>query len=170
MKAENVKNVDYGKFFESNGKLYLQGGQTEQGYVFKDYDAFEKKTGICYVSEYGLEKYPKVTDENGEIWYETEYNDIYNENTGLEDYISIQAKVFERAVSFLDGIRESNDNDELAQVVKNERDEIFYDWYERLTAGVFDIVDWQFVDTFLDELDFESDLIDYLQEKGYLKN
>ena len=47
---------DYGFLVKENGEVYnYEGGHTDDGFVYKDYEAFKSGNGICYISEYGLE-------------------------------------------------------------------------------------------------------------------
>lgn len=46
---------DYGFLILQDGKIYdYEGGQTDQGEVYKDTEAFASGKGVCYISEYGL--------------------------------------------------------------------------------------------------------------------
>jgi hypothetical protein len=38
-----------------NGDIYYYGGETEQGVVYKDMDAWETGEGVCYIGEYEFE-------------------------------------------------------------------------------------------------------------------
>lgn len=48
---------DCGALIMCEGRLYdYEGGYTDQGKVFKDWDAFKSGEGICYISEHELEQ------------------------------------------------------------------------------------------------------------------
>ena len=45
-------NKDYGAVLMQDGKIIgYETGETDQGFVFKDIDAFINGTGVCYISE-----------------------------------------------------------------------------------------------------------------------
>lgn len=41
---------------DKTGVTYYHGGSTDNGVVYKDYEAFKSGEGICYISEFGLEE------------------------------------------------------------------------------------------------------------------
>lgn len=51
--------VSYGsRTVDDNGNIVrYNSGPTDQGYVYKDVDAWKSGNGICYISEYGMEEY-----------------------------------------------------------------------------------------------------------------
>ena len=57
-------DVDYGyRLEDDNGNIIAyNGGATDQGWVYKDYDAWKSGAGICYISEYGLEDYEEEAE------------------------------------------------------------------------------------------------------------
>lgn len=70
-----------GSLVLDNGRIYdIKGDYTDEGYVYKDWDAFESGEGICYISELELnEVFQELTDLKA----------IYeNANPGDENYMS----------------------------------------------------------------------------------
>lgn len=55
---------DYGYLIMQDGKIYdYEGGQTGQGEVYKDTEAFRTGEGVCYISEFALEElHENITD------------------------------------------------------------------------------------------------------------
>ena len=48
---------DYGYLVKENGEVYdYEGGHTDEGIVYKDYNAFKTGIGICYIGELELDR------------------------------------------------------------------------------------------------------------------
>lgn len=46
---------DFGSLIIEDGKIYgYEGGYTDEGIVYKDYEAFQTGRGVCYMSEFEL--------------------------------------------------------------------------------------------------------------------
>lgn len=65
---------DYGYLVMNEGHIFdIEGGMSDNGFIFKDNSAFESGEGICYIGEFGLEDIQEeLTDlqaryENGEF-------------------------------------------------------------------------------------------------------
>ena len=48
---------DYGYLLMEDGKIYgYYPSSSDQGYIYKDFEAFKSGEGICYISEYGIQE------------------------------------------------------------------------------------------------------------------
>lgn len=151
---------DCGCVVVSDGRIVdYEGGNTDNGVVFKDYEAFRTGKGICYISEYGLEelhqrltdlnfRHDNITDENDE--------DFLPDKEYEEDMESILAECGETRQSIIDQVQEAFGDDYL---MTDEQVEYF-------AEDVFQIADWACIATYLAE-DFEiEDCIEYDHIKG----
>ena len=129
---------DYGYLVKENGEVYnYEGGHTDDGFVYKDYEAFKSGTGICYISEYGLEDLnEKLID------LEARY-----ENSGMtdEEYRNERAEILEHCgetrQSIIDQIRDAfGDN----YMLTDEQ-------IEHFAGFVFGLADWAYIATYLAE-------------------
>ena len=139
---------DYGYLVKENGEVYnYEGGYTDEGFVYKDYEAFKSGTGICYISEYGLEDLDeKLTD------LEARY-----ENSGMtdEEYWGERAEILEHCgetrQSIIDQIRDAfGDN----YMLTDEQIKYFAD-------NVFSLANWACIATYLAESFNLDDLIEF---------
>ena len=143
---------DYGCLVKENGEVCnYEGGHTDEGFVYKDYEAFKSGTGICYISEYGLEDLDeKLTD------LEARY-----ENSGMtdEEYRNERAEILEHCgetrQSIIDQVRDAfGDN----YMLTDEQIEYFAD-------DVFGLANWAYIATYLSE---SFDLDDFIEfDHGY---
>ena len=151
---------DYGYMLkDKTGVTYYHGGSTDNGVVYKDYEAFKTGVGICYISEYGLEelhqrladlnfRHDNITDENDE--------DFLPDKEYEEDMENILAECGETRQSIIDQVREAFGDDYL---MTDEQVEYF-------AEDVFQLADWACIATYLAE-DFEiEDCIEYDHIKG----
>ena len=151
---------DCGCVVVSDGRIVnYEGGVTDNGVVFKDYEAFRTGKGICYISEYGLEelhqrladldfRHDNIMDENDE--------DFLPDKEYEEDMESILAECGETRQSIIDQVREAFGDDYL---MTDEQVEYF-------AEDVFQLADWACIATYLVE-NFEiEDCIEYDHIKG----
>ena len=104
---------------------FVEKDYSAQGIIFKDYDAFEKKEGICYIPELTgdfVESYP--TPEG----YQRNERGIYKTNEKGEIIEFIE---FATTYSYQDFVEELGGNEVLAEVL-------------------FDLVDWQHPSSLID--------------------
>lgn len=139
---------DYGHLVKENGEVYnYEGGHTDDGFVYKDYEAFKTGNGICYISEYGLEDLDeKLTD------LEARYK-----NSGMtdEEYRNERAEILEHCgetrQSIIDQIRDAfGDN----YMLTDEQIECF-------AGDVFGLANWAYIATYLTENFDLDDLIEF---------
>jgi len=139
---------DYGYLVKENGEVYdYEGGQTDNGFVYKDYNAFKTGVGVCYISEYGLQHlHEKLADL-----------DARHENSGMTDdeYWDERAEILEHCGETRQSI--------IAQV----RDAFGDDYMltdgqvEYFAGDVFELADWASVATYLAENFDLDDLIEF---------
>ena len=139
---------DCGYLLMENGEIYgYEGGQTDNGFVYKDYEAFKTGTGVCYISEYGLQH---LHEELADL--EARY-----ENSGMTDdeywdeRADILANCGETRQSIIDQVREAFGDD---YMLTDEQVEYF-------AGDVFELADWASVATYLAENFDLDDLIEF---------
>ena len=144
---------DCGFLCMEDGKIYdFEGGQTGEGFVYKDSYAFESGVGICYISEYGLEElHEKLTDLQAR--YE-------NSNMTDEEYWAERRDILENCgetrQSIIDQVREAFGDDYL---MTDEQVGYF-------AEDVFGLAEWAGIATYLAE-NFEiDDCIEFDHIKG----
>ena len=128
------------------GEIYgYEGGQTDNGFVYKDYNAFKTGVGICYISEYGLED---LEDKLSELDQRKRFL------TG-EEYLAERAEILERCgetrQSIIDQVREAFGDD---YMLTDKQVEYF-------AGDVFELADWASVATYLAENFDLDDLIEF---------
>lgn len=150
--AERIEK-DFGYLVMQDGKIYdYEGGQTDQGIVYKDMEAFRTGVGICYISEYGLEElHEKLTD------LEARYE---NSNMTDMEYLAERRDILENCgetrQSIIDQVREAFGDDYL---MTDEQVEYF-------AEAVFNLADWAYIATYLTENFDIDDCIEYDYNKG----
>lgn len=143
---------DCGYLAKENGEVYnYDGGHTDNGFVYKDYEAFKSGVGICYISEYELEDLDeKLAD------LEARY-----ENSGMtdEEYWDERAEILEHCgetrQSIIDQVRDAFGDD---YMLTDEQVEYF-------AVDVFGLADWACIATYLAENFDLDDLIEF--DHGY---
>jgi len=129
---------DFGALIYSEGRICdIEGGNTYEGVIFRDMQAFETGEGICYVSEYGLE----------EIWENLTDLEARYENSDMseEEYLS------ERERIIIEGA-------ETRQTIINQVTEAFGEEY-MLTVDqvlyfakeILSLAEWAYISTYLTE-------------------
>ena len=136
---------DYGYMLkDKTGVTYYHGGSTDNGVVYKDYEAFKTGVGICYISEYGLED---LEDKLEELNQRKQW-------LTAEDYLAERKKILEECgetrQSIIDQVREAFGDDYL---MTDEQVAYF-------AEGVFGLADWACIATYLAE---NFNLDDYIQ-------
>ena len=137
---------DCGYLLMENGEVRdYEGGQTDNGFVYKDYNAFKTGVGICYISEYGLED---LEDKLGELDQRKRFL------TG-EEYLAERAEILEHCgetrQSIIDQVREAFGDD---YMLTDGQVEYF-------AGDVFELADWASVATYLAENFDLDDLIEF---------
>ena len=130
-----VKEAEYGYLLkDKKGNIYYSGGQTIQGYVYKDYDAYNVGKGICYIPEFG---FPEESD--------------YISSKMVKEYTKLDIN---RAVK-----NELSQN--YSDCFKSKK--IPKKLIDNISKYVFDTVDWQSPETILDEMDLEEEIMIYFE-------
>ena len=127
---------DYGYLVKENGEVCnYEGGQTDNGFVYKDREAFKTGEGICYISEYELEV---LEDELADL-------DERKKWLTAEDYLAERKKILEECgetrQSIIDQVREAFGDDYL---MTDEQIMCF-------AQDIFGLADWAYISTYLDE-------------------
>lgn len=150
--TERIKK-DYGTLILKDGKPYnYEGGNTDQGVVYKDYEAFRTGVGVCYISEYGLEE----MDENL-VDLEARYaNSDMTDEEYWEERAHILSVAGETRQTIIDQVREAFGDDYL---MTDEQVEYF-------AEDVFGLADWAYICTYLAENFDIDDCIQYDHEHG----
>ena len=127
---------DYGYMLkDKTGVTYYHGGSTDNGVVYKDYEAFKTGVGICYISEYGLED---LEEKLGEL-------DQRKQFLSGEEYLAERAEILEHCgetrQSIIEQVRDAFGND---YMLTDEQVEYF-------ASDVFQLADWACIATYLAE-------------------
>ena len=121
---------------------------TEQGYVFKDYNAIKKKEGICYIAECGFDDGDLIlTPDN--TWKEIEYGAVVT-------YESARLQVEDLVNDCFPKFR---------AIVTKPNNDLYYEFIEKITDYILEEVDWQCFSTMLNEMDLDEEMDYFLQEK-----
>ena len=137
---------DYGYMLkDKTGVTYYHGGSTDNGVVYKDYEAFKTGVGICYISEYGLED---LEEKLGEL-------DQRKQFLSGEEYLAERAEILEHCgetrQSIIEQVRDAFGND---YMLTDEQVEYF-------ASDVFQLADWACIATYLAENFDLDDLIEF---------
>ena len=139
---------DYGYLVKENGEVYnYEGGHTDNGFVYKDYNAFKSGLGICYISEYELED---LDEKLADL-------EVCHENSGMTDdeYWDERAEILEHCgetrQSIIDQVRDAFGDD---YMLTDEQVEYF-------AGDVFELADWAYISTYLAENFDLDDLIEF---------
>lgn len=139
---------DCGYLVKENGEIYnYEGGHTDNGFVYKDYEAFKSGVGICYISEYELED---LDEELADLQSQYE-NSNMDEEVYWEERRYILSQHGETRKSIIDQVREAFGKQYLltdAQV-------------EYFANDVFGLADWACIATYLAENFDLDDLIEF---------
>lgn len=118
---------------DKTGVTYYHGGSTDNGVVYKDYEAFKSGVGICYISEYGLE----------DLEDKLEQLETRSQFLSGEEYLAERNKILEECgetrQSIIDQVRDAfGDN----YMLTDEQVEYF-------ASDVFQLADWAYISTYL---------------------
>ena len=137
---------DCGYLLMEDGKIYgYEGGQTDNGFVYKDYNAFKTGVGVCYISEYGLE------------YLEDKLAGLDQRERSLtgEEYLAERADIL------------ANCGETRQSIIAQVRDAFGDDYMltdgqvEYFAGDVFELADWASVATYLAENFDLDDLIEF---------
>ena len=138
---------DYGTLILKDGKpCNYEGGNTDNGVVYKDYEAFRTGVGVCYISEYGLEE----MDENLVDLEARFANSDMTDEEYREERAHILSVAGETRQTIIDQVREAFGDDYL---MTDEQVEYF-------AEDVFELADWAYICTYLAE---NFDIDDYIE-------
>jgi len=140
---------DYGYLLVDKGHIYdIEGEMTDNGVVFKDYEAFKTGVGICYISEHELED---LDERLAELEYAHNESSITSEYLYLLERERIILSVGETRQSIIDQVRQAFGDD---YMLTDEQVEYF-------ASGVFQMADWACIATYLAESFDLDDLIEF---------
>lgn len=139
---------DCGYLLMEDGEVRdYEGGQTDNGFVYKDYNAFKTGVGVCYISEYGLQH---LHEELADL--ESQYeNSNMDEDVYWEERRYILSQHGETRQSIIDQVREAFGDD---YMLTDGQVEYF-------AGDVFELADWASVATYLAENFDLDDLIEF---------
>ena len=144
---------DYGYLIMQDGKIYdYEGGQTDQGVVYKDTEAFRTGVGVCYISEFALEElHENIAD--WEARYEN--SDMTDEEywTAREDILSAFG---ETRQSIIDQVREAFEDDYM----------LTEEQIEYLAECALNEADWSCITTVITNDYWIDDAIDFGYDGG----
>lgn len=129
------------------GVLYTPD-QTEQGYVFKDYDAIKKKEGICYIAECGFDD-----SEDGTLLLTPDNTWEHIDAGAVVTYSS----AWQQVEDFFHSI--------IPKFSSVDNFDLYTEFIEKITDYILQEVDWQCFSTMLNEMDLDEELDYFLQDK-----
>ena len=136
---------DFGYLIMQDGNIHdYEGGETENGFVYKDYEAFKSGKGICYISEFELlllnaslddleSRHDDITDPDNE--------DFIGDKEYEEDREDILSNCGETRESIIRKVREAFGDD---YMLTDKQVEYF-------AEDVFKLADWACIATYLAE-------------------
>ena len=130
------------------GGVKYTPGQTDQGYVFKDYDAIKKKEGICYIAECGFD------DSKDDTLLLTPDNTWEHINAGA---VVTYKSAFDYTKDYIRTL--------FPNFACYGNMNLFYEFVGKITDYILQEVDWQCFSTMLNEMDLEEELDYFLQDK-----
>ena len=134
---------DCGYLVKENGEVYdYEGGHTDNGFVYKDYNAFKSGVGICYIGELELDS---LHEELADLQSQYE-NSNMDEDVYWEERRYILSQHGETRKSIIDQVRYAFGKQYL---LTDEQVEYF-------ASDVFQLADWACIATYLAE-NFEID-------------
>lgn len=150
---------DYGSLIMDNGRIFdIYGEMSDNGEIFKDYEAFRTGKGICYISEHGLEDIEERLAELQAIYEDTQ--------PGGEGYLTDEEYRQAREAVILSA-------GETRQTIIDHVREAFGDDYlltdaqaEYFAEDVFGLADWACISTYLAENFEMEDCIEFDEIKG----
>ena len=127
----NYTEVECGRYAIANGKHYFIGDGTENGWCYKDYNAWKTGEGVIYIGEYQLQE----------------------ENTGYDDISALWTKS-----SWIEWVRKHikdnySDEPDFNLILSSE------EFIAGLAYDCFEWCDWQDLSTMLYEFDYNDDWV-----------
>ena len=139
---------DYGYLVKENGEIYdYEGGHTDEGIVYKDYNAFKSGVGVCYISEHELQD---LQEELADLQAQYE-NSNMDEDVYREERRYILSQHGETRKSIIDQVRYAFGKQYL---LTDKQVEYF-------ASDVFGLADWACIATYLAENFDLDDLIEF---------
>lgn len=132
--------------------INYEGGNTGEGFVYKDMDAFHTGKGICYISEYGLED---LQDKLVELKVRHNNQEMTDEEY-LAERQAILAECGETRQTIIDQVRDAFGDDYL---MTDEQVEYF-------AQDVLELAEWAYIVTYLQENFDIDDCIEFDHIKG----
>lgn len=158
---------DYGTLIVDNGHIFdIDGDMSDNGFIYKDYEAFRSGWGICYIGEFGLEAMHEEL-ANLEALYENQKPEDAGYMTD-DEYEERRDEIIrshgETRQTIIEQVRQAFGND---YMLTDEQVEYF-------ASDIFQLADWACVATYLAENFNLDDLIqfdhDYIPEGRRLFN
>ena len=149
------------------GGAVFSAGQTDNGYCYKSEKAIKERKGICYITEGAF--------GNDFLLGEDEFIKLDEEGNLIITLDTIHKLIAWGYVETWDSARECVkshiENYEFGcfdtKVILNSEAmwDLFEEFVDHITEAALDIVDWQGVDTYLNEMDIEEELDYFLAQK-----
>lgn len=158
----NEKYYEIGSRTPIEGGAVFSAGSTDNGYCYKSEKAIKEHSGVCYITEHAF------TDHDKELQHDEEGNLIVTPDNiaTLVDwgYVITWHSARESAQNHIDSYEFGCFN---RKVVVNSADmwDLYQEFIDHIAEGVLECVDWQGVDTLLNEWDLYEELASFLQEK-----
>lgn len=130
------------------GGILYTPNSTDNGYVFKDYDAIKNKSGICYIAECGFRD-----NEEGTLLLTPDNTWEHIDAGAVVTYSSAWQQVEDFFNSLLPNFSTIDNFD------------LYTEFIEKITDYILQEVDWQCFSTMLSEMDLEEELEDFLRNK-----
>lgn len=160
------------EYYEVGSCKPIQGGvvyypeQTDNGLAYKSEKAIKEREGICYICEGAFSTdmgdFNGVIklDEDGGLIVSTKNLDKLIDYGFIETWHSAREQVKDNVELYHFAVFSDQ------QLVDNKE---AFEWYnefiDHITECALDIIDWQGLDTYLQEMDIAEDLDYFLQEK-----
>ena len=152
IEPDQFKEPIIGKVEIIEGGAKYTCDSTDQGYVFKDFNAIKHKRGICYIAECGFDD----GDNDGTLIL-TPDNTWENINSGaVVTYDSARQQVKDLVNNCFPKFRSN---------FTKPNNDLYYEFIEKITDYILQEVDWQCFSTMLNEMDLEEELDYFLQDK-----
>lgn len=136
------KKSDYGYILKNKNKeFYYVGDYSSQGFIFKDYSNYESGEGVCYIPEHA---FPIINAVYSWVGSDNSYEEgVYRRN------------------DIYDLVRTELLSDEYSGNFKEE--DLPLGLVEHISNIVFDIIDWQFPESYLQGTDWSEEIIEYFK-------
>ena len=132
-------------------KKVVEGGvkytpdSTDNGYVFKDYNAIKNRKGVCYIAECGFDNGDLIlTPDN--TWKEIEDGAVVTYESARQQVRDLVHSMFPKFAA-------------------TANFDLYQGFIEKITDYILEEVDWCCFSTMLNEMDLDEELDYYLQDK-----